>query len=232
MLASSTDGLAGVFRNEVDDKVTDQDGGDFGCLWTNAEVYGYMTEACDAVATKTSTAYRTIRLPFEAEQSKISLPAYVLEIREAHYVERNTELEQLNANEPQFGGTDDYGIQRGRFAGLFGQSGTPRAFVRDYDTRGIRLVPTPTVLGTIEIQCTVTIAAPLEAGMPFPFMDVKDQRLVLHYMKSLAYLKQDAETEDLTRASSFAALFRSGVEERAAQLRNNRRSPGTVRMNW
>ncbi|HRO60511.1 MAG TPA: hypothetical protein PKZ27_02760 [Rhodocyclaceae bacterium] len=232
MLAASTDGLMLVFRDEVDDLITDQGGSDYGCLWKNSEVYRYMTEACDAVATQTDTTYRTIRLLFEEDQATLTLPSYVLEIRSARYVERDIDIEHLNANATDFGSRDDYGIPQGRWSGMFGQKGTPRAFVRDYDARRLRLVPTPNTPGTLEIQCTVTIALPLEGGMPMPLSDVKDQRLVLHYMKSLAYRKQDAETEDLVRAREFGALYAHGVEVRKSQLRNNRRTPGTVRMEW
>ena len=232
MLAFSTDELMRVFRDEVDDVITDQNGSDFGCLWKNREVYGYMTEACDAVMSRTDTKYSTIRLPFVADQKTVRLPSYVLDIRSARYVERNTDLEHLNANDTGFGYGDDYGLPRGRSVGLFGESGPPRAFVRDYDTKALRLVPTPNTLGTIELQCTVTISVPFEEGMPLPLLDVKDQRLVLHYMKSIAYRKQDAETEDLTRAREFSALYENGVEDRKVRLRNNRRSPGVVRMAW
>lgn len=232
MLASSTDELARVFRSEVSDEVTDQDGSDYGCLWKDWEVYGYMTEACDAVATRTDTSYRTIHLTFAAGDETVRLPPYLLEIREVRHLERDAKLDLLNANSPSFGEIDDYGAPRGRYSGLFGQTGRLRAVVRDYDASALRLVPTPQDAGTLEIQGTVTLAMPLAAGMPLPFQDVKDQRLVLDYMKAQAYLKQDAETEDLTRASLFDARFRDGVEARKVQLRNVRRAPPTVRMNW
>ena len=221
-----------VFRDEVDDVITDRDGGDFGCLWSNREAYGYMTEACDAVASRTDTKMRTLRIPFVADQATVRLPAYVLDVRSMRHVERDSPVELKNANEPDYGVADDYGLSRLGGTQLFGGSGLPHTAVRDYDNKALRLVPTPNVAGTLEVQCTTTISTPLESGMPLPLTDIKDQRLVLHYMKALAYRKQDAETEDLTRAREFHALYENGVEDRKVRLRNNRRAPGVVRMTW
>lgn len=232
MLAATTTELLGVFRDEVDDVVTDIDGSDFGCLWKDREIYGYMTEACDAVARDTNTQYRLISVNYTAGDGVVALPSYVHEIRSIRDADRSVVLEQVNANAPALAQGDDYGQSLGTNV-MFGvSSGQPRAYVRDYDARAIRLIPTPSADGTLEIQCSVTIAARLQKDMPVPFAAIPDQRLVLHYMKSLAYRKQDAETEDLVRANGFEALYREGAAARAAELRNVRRAPPVVRMEW
>lgn len=232
MLAAFTDQLATRFRSDVDDAITDQGGSDYGCLWKDDDVYSYMTEACAFVASRTSSLYRTIPLPVVAGERVLHLPHYVREIRSARLVMRNTPVLQANANTQAFGPKDDYGLRISGTAEMFAGEGRPTNFVRDYDTRQLRLVPQPVEDDTLEVQCTVTIALPLEAGMPLPLTDIEDQVLVLHYMKMRAYRKHDAETEDLTRASTYERLFETGVKDRASQLLNNRRSPGQVRMNW
>lgn len=230
MLAQSTDQLATRFRSDVSDVVTDVGGSDFGCLWTNEDVYSYMTEATALIAMRTASLYRTLPLPVVAGERTVSLPHYVREIRSARLVGSNTVVRQTNANTPAFGPHDGYGLW---ISGeMFSGEGRPAYFIRDYDARHLRLVPAPVEADTLEVQCSVSVAMPLEAGMPMPLTDIEDQVLVLHYMKMRAYRKHDAETEDLVRAKEYERLYEVGVQNRASQLLNNRRAPGQVRINW
>lgn len=232
MLAFSTDDLATRFRSDVDDVVTDEAGSDFGCLWKDSDVYSYMTEACAMVASRTSSLYRTLQLPFSAGMRLLPLPRFVREIRSARLAGCNRPVVQRNANDMALGGRDDYGLKLSDNSEMFEGSGRPTSFVRDYDTGQLRLVPAPVEGDTLEIQCTVSISMPLCSGMPMPLTDLEDQVLVLHYMKMRAYRKHDAETEDLVRAREYERLYETGVTARASDLRNNRRAPGQVRMNW
>lgn len=83
MLAFTTDELAERFRSDVDDKITDAAGSDADCLWSNYDVYGYMTAACDALSRESAGVYRTIQLPITAYDPNVRLPSYVLHVREA-----------------------------------------------------------------------------------------------------------------------------------------------------
>lgn len=233
MLAFFTDDLATRFRSDVDDAVTDATGSDYGCLWKDTDVYAYMTEACAAVASRTATLYRVLPLPVVAGEPLIHLPHYVREIRSARLVAGNSLVLQRNANDGAYAPHDDYGLRMSGPSELFeGRIGRPTSFVRDYDVRQLRLVPTPSEDNTLEVQCTVSISMPLCAGLPMPLRDIEDQVLVLHYMKMRAYRKHDAETEDLVRAKEYERLYEQGVVARTSELRNNRRAPGQVRMNW
>ena len=232
MLALFTDELATRFRSDVDDAVTDAAGSDYGCLWKDSDVYSYMTEACAMVASRTASLYRTLSLPYIAGQRTIFLPHYVREIRSARLVGRNQLVLQRNANDQLLGAHDDYGLRLSGHPQMFEGEGRPTTFVRDYDAKQLRLVPAPNEDDTLEIQCTVSISLPLSSGMPMPLTDLEDQVLVLHYMKMRAYRKHDAETEDLVRAKEYERLYEQGVIARASELRNNRRAPGQVRMNW
>lgn len=223
--------LARQFRLDVGDMVTDVNGGDFGCLWKDEEVYRYMTVAADAVATVVGTLYKTVRIPFNAGDATVRCPRYVLEIREARLVGANQPIEQHNANDPAFGTREDYGFLLNSNQ-LFGYQGRPTGFVRDYDRDQLRFTPTPSEADVLEIQCTTTPSLGMQAGIPLPFLDVKDQELMLMAMKARAYRKHDAETEDLTRAREWEQQFAHYSQERESQLRRNRRAPGEVRMNW
>ena len=226
---TSTD-LAKRFRSDVNDLKTDVNGGDFGCLWKDEEIYDYMTDAADAVATIVGTLYKTIQLPYAAGDATVRLPRYVLEIRTARLVNRNQPIEHRNINAL---GTlrDDYGLSI-TGTSLFGAQGRPESFVRDFDRQALRFVPTPNEADVLEIQCTTTPTLAMEADVPLPFVDRKDQLLMLLKMKALAYRKHDAETEDLTRAKENDAQFAFHSEERESQLRRNRRAPGEIKMNW
>ena len=232
MLCYTTTELAARFRADVNDLITDVDGGDFGCLWSNADVYNYMGDAADAVATRVGTLYKTIQLPFQAGDATVRCPDYVLEIRYARLVNHNQTIEQVNLNSTCFGVRDDYGLQHTDASSLFASTGRPTSFVRDYDRKALRFAPTPTEADTLEIQCTTTPTIQMQPDVPLPFMDRKDQLLMLMYMKAVAYRKHDAETEDLVRANYWEAKYEAEVRDRESQLRRNRRAPGAIRMEW
>ena len=79
-------------------------------------------------------------------------------------------------------------------------------------------------------MCTVSIRVPLGEGLPLPFLETVDQLLLLHFMKSLAYRKHDAETEDLVRARDHEQHWIAGVQDRKSELNNYRRKPTVIRM--
>jgi hypothetical protein len=115
---------------------------------------------------------------------------------------------------------------------MFEGSGQPSVYVRDYERRALRLVPIPAFSGVLELQVSVTVGVPIEKGGDLPTQDAEEQRLLLHYMKWRAYEKQDAETQDMPRARYYEAAYRNGAMERESSLRNMRRTPGVIRMEY
>lgn len=222
MLAFTADELLTVFRAEVSDQADPP-------LWADSELYVWVTEAWDAMLKKTELQFKVIQLPVVANEQKVPLPASVLNIRSARLVETNTLLSPANTNTAGFATRNDYGMTT---VEMFGGTGRPGAYVRDYERRALRLIPTPNADMTLEIQCTTTVSAPLQAGMLLPSADAEDQRLVLHFIKWRAYAKHDADTESLVRARYYEDAYRRGVEDRASSLRNQRRTPGVIRMEW
>jgi hypothetical protein len=222
MLAGVADELITIARVELDDEITDLGGSDAVSLWKTTELYNYLTEACDAVAKGTLGLFKTVTLPFTAGQQDLSLPRYVLHVREARVVGGGP-LKQQNANRI----SDDFG-------GFLcaSNNGTPRQFVRDMLKRGIRLYPVPASDGALELQCSVTIGAPIQAGSMLPFDDTEDQRLLIEYVKFRAYSKPEADTEDPARARAAKDFFDQGVASRRQSLQNMRRAPGTIRMEY
>jgi hypothetical protein len=233
MLAFTTDDLAKIFRAEVGDEITDVEGRDEDRLWKQWEVFVYMTEAINAVLDRTDVKQKVIELPVIKGQRDVRCPSYITEIRSITRVSDGYHVDQLNANSLMFGIHDDYGLQARGYSELNGTAtGRADVFVRDYIPGFLRLVSIPAEDDVLRVQCVVKLSVPLECGMPLPIGDIEDQRLALEYMKARAYRKHDAETEDLVRATSAERWFEAKVEERKSKLRNNRRSPGAVRMEW
>lgn len=214
MLAFTTDELEKRFRSDVNDVKTAADGSDFGCLWKDEDVYAYMTVACDALAKDTQGVYRVLRLPVTSGSQTVRLPPNVQHIRDARLASNNEQLKQIDAMDTWLGPS----------------SGTPRSFCRDYDARQLLLLPTPAAADTLALQVTISISMPMSAGLPLMFTDTEDQQLLLAKMKALAYLKHDAETEDLTRARMHAGIYAQGALDRMSALGNLRRTPTVMRM--
>lgn len=226
MLATTADELLTLFRAEISDQATPP-------LFPDAECYAWMTEACDSVLKQADAVYSLVTVPVTAGDRVVPLRSNILHIRHARLVTVNRTVQQANLNDPGFAEVDDYGLRTRGTSELFDSSmGVPLAYVRDYAQRSLRLVPAPANDDTLELQCTTTIGFPMESGLPLPSLDTEDQRLFLHFMKMRAYQKHDAETEDLVRARYYEAAFRDGVLERASRLRNYRRTPGVIRMDW
>lgn len=218
MIAETVADLVTIFRSEVDDAVSDGVG-DHDKLWKTWEVLNYATEAVDATAKRVLSLTQKIDLTITAGQGVVALPQRVLNIRDARLLVRQIHLLPRNANELN------------RFD-VFNSTGTPRWYVADYSVHALDLYPTPDEDDMLRIQCSVTIDEPLAESDDFPFTDLQDTRLVLEYMKHLAYKKQDAETLDLQRSVEYRDSFDRLSRERAVSVRNYRRRPAAVRMNW
>lgn len=235
MIAITSTDLNNIFRREVKDPLAgyDDDHPDSESLWKEDEIYQYMTEAIDMVSKIVCGRYRIYQLPVVANQSAIYVPRAVLEIRSARLVTAQLTLIEGNANSYVYRGVDDYGREIISGQGMFSATGSPpTTYIRDYQANCIRLVPIPTTNDTLEVQCNVTDPFMYEAGFPLPVMDTEDQRLILTHMKGRAYMKHDADTEDMVRAKFYMDLFEKDSLDRASRLRNYNRAPGFVQMDW
>lgn len=220
MFATTADELLKFFRSDADDQVEPY-------LWSDVDAYGYMTEGFDALLKRAEVKYEVLSLAITAGVQDVALPAKVLHIRSAHIVGGGV-VYASSASDSSIP-RDDYGQPISSSISDPG-TGTPSMYVRDYRAKFLRLLPIPAANAVLEIQCSSTIGIAMAEGVALPTTDAEDLRLVLHFMKSLAYQKHDAETEDLVRAKFHEDRFRVGVLDRESRLRNMRRPPGTVRM--
>src|SRR5690606_5872075 len=133
--------------------------------------YRYMTVACDALAKGTLGLHKILELPIVVGERVVSLPRNVLHIRQAKLQSDDREVVERNANRMQRTAADDYGS--------FGTL----EYTRDYERRALVLSWEPDEADVLEAQCSVTVATPLSAGMPLPFLDIEDQQLLLYKMQ-------------------------------------------------
>lgn len=218
MLAETADDLIAIFRNEVDD-VVGSDGDDADKLWKTAELFTYLNEAIDKTARATLSLQERVLLDVVADEKYVALPPSVVDVNRVSLQNLGVTLEHLNDNE-----LDDND--------LFGPPAHPYGYILDPGSNELQLVPPPNADDVAELRCATTILTPLESGDDLPFTAAEDQRLVLLWMKVLAYKKQDAETEDLIRAQRFENEFGVRSLERKNALQRLRRRPGNVRMQW
>lgn len=234
MIALTTDDLNTIFRNEVHDVLTPgASPTDVDKLWKETEIYCYMSEAVDAVANKTDELYKIILLPVISGSNLVPLSHTVLNIRNARTLSNDFTLVQKNLDSPHDYWSPyytDYGSRI--FNEMFQTTGFPREYVRDYQRSALWLMPQPVANDTLELQASVTLSVPLQAGMLLPIKNTQAQRCVLHYMKYLAYMKQNAETLDLQRSLQFKQLYDAEVKDRDVTLAKQRRAPGVVQFNW
>lgn len=232
MLATTSDGLDALFRQEVDDVLEGTPPSDVDRLWKETEVYSYMTEAADATARAVLGRYKTIQIPLEADKAVYPLPMYVFDIRSARTLTYGQSLVEHNIDEYAGYKVWDYGMPLVGSTGIFTATGVPIQYMRDYDARAIRLIPIPAAADTLELQCVIGVATPMAPGMPLPFMEIPDQRLMLIKMKALAYAKNDSDMRNDKRAAAYEAEFVARAKERNVEQRRIRRAPGCVRMEW
>lgn len=230
---TSVDELLKRFRREVDDPLEGYDDShpDSESLWKTHELLQYMNEAVDATAKRTLGLLKTVTLPYKAGNPVVPLPSCILHLRGVLDSASKSQLAEKSFDTPGLDPNTDYGVVHA--AGVPGQgSGTPYWYTRDFERRALVLTPAPAADGALELHCAVTLSVPLSCGVQMPFEDYEDQRLVLSFMKSLAYAKQDADALDLSRSQAFRAEWERGVYTRSADVLNMRRPPGVIRMNW
>lgn len=224
MLAFDTTGLMLLFRSEVDDELQ-ASCGDEDCLWKNAEVYSYMTEAVDAVMRLTGGTSGEYRVPYLAGAASVRMPRKVYQIQSA-WLDGGKQLRISRAS--------DLNMDRNQSPITLDldRRDTPTHLMCELGMEHCVLYPTPDVDGAVNVLGYFTLGAPLAEGVPMPLREIRDQRLVLTYMKALAYTKHDAETYDSGRAMSYMADFNTGIQDRESEIRRNRRPPGFVKMDW
>lgn len=231
----TTDELEKIFRSDVDDPLRGvaPDAPDVTCLWKSWEVMQYMNEAASEVARRTQRNHKTYTIPIVAADGPFYLlpsTTETIDISQAYLQVLQVELIEINMNQQSYP-INDYGYMTSSFSHWQTATGNPRWFNREEQDGYIRLVPKPTKDDTLLITATVD-SYNLDTGMTLPFNHYADRRLMLTWMKKLAYQKHDADTFDQARAEKFEVEFERMAIDRRYECERQRRAPGVVRFSW
>lgn len=232
----TVDDLIRQFRSDVYDRPdVDGEGNPRDTLWSHEDVMHYLRTALSQWAKDTLAVRYNVTLDVAPGKARYYAGREVIEIARAALVlgsdpaARPRPLAQFNLGDACY--ADDYGMVYLTTYDIENRQGVPRAITRDYDPTYLRLFPIPTEAGFLHLN--LVVYPPLaDCGMPLPSDNMQDIHLLLLYMKHLAYAKQDADVQDLSRSAEYLQQYRALVRERMYTLDRERRGGGIIRPRW
>jgi len=203
--------LVALFRAEVDDTAAPY-------LWTDPEVIDYAAdaemEACRrALLLIDSSTAATCQYTVAPGASVVTLDTRVLYIGRAKISGQNTPLsrrlvEFMDADKP----------------GWESDTGTPEAYITDWETGKIRLYPAWTAGGTLNLTVArLPLTEMDDLGGDEPEIRPEFHRSLRFWMLYRAYSKKDRETEDPEKAQANLALFEAEFGPRSSALAEEQR---------
>lgn len=217
--------LYDVFRREVVDTAKPY-------LWTEEDVFRYMNEAyrmfvrlTGGIADITSDASR---ITITTGEDEVELDPSILRIMDAWNVSDNTQVKVINQTDlPKLFTDPDYKYLRPL---IRQNSPGPIRYLLHGQQRGIgQVIQIP--VKDDEIQMSIYRLPMVEiVDDSHPLDEVADQHhnSMLHWMKHLAYAKQDAETFDKGKSEEFEAKFTAYCEFAKAEWNRYKHKPRVV----
>ena len=196
--------LHDLFRSEVRDEVTPY-------LWSDVEVYSFIDDAqkmfCRLQGGIADASSAITHIDVMAGDVLVPISPLIRKLREARRSADGYDLEILNFEDMQsHRPVDDYGYRSGYR--IDNTVGIVKAIVVGMETNKIRLVQIPQEDQSIDLIVYRMPLVPITAaGGQQLEIDEHHHRHLLHWMKHLAHLKQDAETYDRGRSDMFGAEF-------------------------
>lgn len=214
------------FRDAVDDHSEPH-------FWSSEIIVRYLNEAvqeaCERaklIEDRSTPAVCSITL--QAGESTYLLHPSVFEIKRLSFRGRlldETSVEELDSESP----------------GWESRRGNPRAFIFEQASgvqpARVRLVPTPTVADTVALTVYRGALKPLSADIDQSKPEIHERfhLRLMDWMLHRAYLKQDADTFDPSKANVSLSLFVQAFGERPdanVQRKLRDRRPPLVAINW
>lgn len=229
MSAPTSRQLIDDFRREVDDPLIPGTGSDEDAdsLWKTYELLGYLDEAQQELARRTLKLTKSTEIDFVSEEPLLEYPEDLVQPRRASLKNARTSVVFRNLNEIEEQVAEDYGIRS--MVAWRDNVGRPQILITDYEDGFWRWVPIPAEADTLILNYYRTAetvksgAVKLELGG-----DAREKRAMLHWMKKLAYEKQDADAMDLQRAAGFERQFEIAVRTLIGETMRRTRRPGTT----
>ena len=217
-------GLLSQFRIEVNDLAAPY-------LWSDAEIYLYIDQA-QKMFTRLQGGFADAtsaitRLNVTAGDVFIPISPLILKLREARRTADSRELQILNFEDLQGRyGTEDYGYNS--IYRIDNRPGELEAIVVGMEANKIRLMRIPTTDQTIDL---IVYRMPLTSitGATQPLeIDEQHHLYLLHWVKHLAYLKQDAEAYDRSKATEYEQKFLMYCDQAKAEREKREHKYRTV----
>lgn len=215
-----------AFRSELADKEEPP-------LWSDEEIAAYLNqavqEACErAYLIEDRSTPAVCAIALQPGVDTYSLHASVFEIKRLTYQGRplgETSVDALDADSP----------------GWEARQGQPRCFIFEQASgvqpARVRLMPTPNQAGAVALTVYRGALKPLNADQDAAKPEIHERyhARLKDWIYRCAFLKQDSDTQDKSRAAEFAAQFTQSFGERPdANVQRKQRdcSPPVVRCSW
>jgi hypothetical protein len=216
--------LRDLFRSEMRDEATPY-------LWSDAEIYSYIDDAqkmfCRLQGGIADASSAVTRLSVTAGDVFVPISPLILKIRGARRSADGYDLEILNFEDMQSRrSVDDYGYRSGYR--IDNTVGIVKAIVVGMEANKIRLVHIPQEDQLIDLIVYRMPLVSITAGRQALEIDEHHHRHLLHWMKHLAYQKQDAETYDRGRSDMFRAEFLAYCDQAKAEREKREHKYRTV----
>lgn len=200
-------------------------------LHSDIEVYGYLDDAQKLFCRITgllvdATTFASVTVT--ANDPVVVLSPRIIEIVRATITGRNPPLALKTVRQmdrSDFLEGEDYGTA------LTGTSwtsttGTPRILVTDWAYGKGRLYPTPTANATLSLHAVVLPADVTPATATLDVVDPRHQRVMIEWMKHLAYQKDDADAFDEKESERAGAAFYTRAAQIAEEIKRSTKPAG------
>lgn len=205
--------LLAAFRSDMSDTVEPH-------LWTDEDIDRYADDAqemfcqlTDGIADSSSAATQLAIVPgtewYDTDPS-------ILKIRTVTRADTGRDVSVVNPETMA-----EHGVV------FDAREGPLRALVLGLEENKVRAWPIPSETVTVNLSVFRGPLEPFSSSEEFE-VGARHHVHLLHWIKSRAYLKQDAETFDKSRSEDFEIRFRSYCAEAMKQQSRARRTTGTV----
>lgn len=221
-MATSVDGLIGLFRDRTDDNTLPQ-------LWGDERIVEWFDEAQREFARITHLFKDTTTLVITADDPYVVVPDEFLEFRTGRIGSSNAKVSNYNMNElEQARSHDVYGD--GSVSDWMTATGTPNTIAFDVISGKGRLVPIPDADDTLVMYYTrYPLKSITASSSKTELIKPEHQKSLVVYAMAQAYNDQDSDVFNSKKYDRYIAEFYRDAEKFAMQIKNSTHRAGTVR---
>jgi hypothetical protein len=217
----SVDDLVAIFRSDLSDPELPGSGDDSDSLWSDAEITDWLLEAQDELCERVDLLFDATSFSIKtvAGNGLYAIDDEITKLRRGKVAGGRT-LESVSVKELlrryqpssfELTVTDWEGV-----------TGDPYYMVTDYELGMVKLVPEPVAIETIELH---VYRLPTSSNLEIPN---KYRRSLLHKAKHFAYMKDDVDSQNLTKAGYHEDRWEQSVEKTDRMFKRLNRGPQVV----